>query len=286
MALPRCITLVGPSGSGITTVLKELESMGYDIIQPTLLETLQNDEQRTELHAYVPKIWDALDKGIPLEKLGEYARDLCREAQKCQGNITIFLQSELPTLTKRQEENRLKTRLSMEYNLPHQQALQIEQQVLQPFSEVAQIKLDTTHLSPILARRTISLLLNLRIPFETNSYEKLVDHVVSDFFRSFKDVSLIQEVLSQGDATRDFLNSQREYVKILEKEPILQSNRRISLVGEGSSLSSLQSAVWLLHKGYGLLLNTFRIPASDLRFTDITDAIVIICSNSGNTAEI
>ncbi|GAK55498.1 glucosamine--fructose-6-phosphate aminotransferase [isomerizing] [Candidatus Vecturithrix granuli] len=286
MALPRCITLVGPSGSGITTVLKELESMGYDIIQPTLLETLQDDEQRTDLHAYVPKIWDALDKGIPLEKLGEYARDLCREAQKCQGNITIFLQSELPTLTKRQEENRLKTRLSMEYNLPHQQALQIEQQVLQPFSEVAQIKLDTTHLSPILARRTISLLLNLRIPFETNSYEKLVDHVVSDFFRSFKDVALIQEILSQGDATRDFLNSQRDYVKNLDKERILQSNQRIFLVGEGSSLSSLQSAVWLLHKGYGLLLNTFRIPASDLRFTDITDAIVVICSNSGNTAEI
>jgi RNase adaptor protein for sRNA GlmZ degradation len=96
MALPRCITLVGPSGSGITTVLKELESMGYDIIQPTLLETLQDDEQRTELHAYVPKIWDALDKGIPLEKLGQYAKDLCREAQKCQGNFTIFLHSEIP----------------------------------------------------------------------------------------------------------------------------------------------------------------------------------------------
>jgi fructoselysine-6-P-deglycase FrlB-like protein len=33
-------------------------------------------------------------------------------------------------------------------------------------------------------------------------------------------------------------------------------------------------------------LNVFRIPASDLRFTDITDAVVLVCSNSGNTAEI
>ena len=260
--------------------------MGYDIIQPTLLETLQDDGQRTDLHAYIPKIWDALDKGIPLEKLGEYAKDLCREAQKCQGNITIFLHSELPTLTKRQEENRLKTRLSMEYNLPHQQALQIEQQVLQPFSEIAQIKLDTTRLSPILARRTINLLLSLRIPFETNSYEKLVDHVITDFFRSFKDVFLIQDILSQGEAARDFLNSQRDYTKALGKDRILQSNQRIFLVGEGSSLSSLQSAAWLLHKGYGVLLNTFRIPASDLRFTDISESIVVVCSNSGNTAEI
>ncbi len=72
----------------------------------------------------------------------------------------------------------------------------------------------------------------------------------------------------------------------MDKERILGSNQRIFLVGEGSSLSSLQSAAWLLHKGYGLLLNTFRIPASDLRFTDISDAIVVICSNSGNTAEI
>jgi len=42
----------------------------------------------------------------------------------------------------------------------------------------------------------------------------------------------------------------------------------------------------LLHKGYRQRLNVYRIPASDLRFTDITDAIVLVCSNSGNTAEI
>jgi fructoselysine-6-P-deglycase FrlB-like protein len=286
MALPRCITLVGPSGSGITTISKELESMGYDIIQPTLLETLKDDAKRTNLHAYIPKIWDALDQGVPLEKLGEYAEDLCQEAQKCHGNITIFLYSEIPILTKRQEESRLKTRLSMDYNLPHQQALQIEQKVLQAFSNVAQIKLDTTNMSPIHARRTVNLLLNLNIPFETNSYEKLVDHVVSDFFHSFKDVPLIQEILSQTDAVRDFLNSQHEYANALDSERIRQSNQTIFLIGEGSSLSSLQSAAWLLHKGYGQLLNVFRVPASDLRFTDITDAIVLVCSNSGNTAEI
>ena len=47
MALPRCITLVGPSGSGITTISKELESLGYDIIHPTLLENLKDDAGRT-----------------------------------------------------------------------------------------------------------------------------------------------------------------------------------------------------------------------------------------------
>ncbi len=286
MALPRCITLVGPSGSGITTISKELESMGYDIIQPTLLETLKDDAKRTDLHAYIPKIWEALDQGVALEKLGEYAKTLCQEAQKCQGNITIFLHSAIPMLTKRQEESRLKTRLSQEYNLPHQQALQIEQQVLQPFSEVAQIKLDTTNLNPIHARRTINLLLNLRIPFETNSYEKLVDHVVSDFFQSFKDVPLIQEILSQLDAARSFLNSQQLYYDALDSNRILTSNHSIFLIGEGSSLSALQSAAWLLHKGYRQILNVYRIPASDLRFTDITDAIALVCSNSGNTAEI
>lgn len=287
MVLPRCVTLVGPSGSGITTVSKELESMGYDIIHPAMLETFQDDTKRTDLHAYIPKIWEALDKGITPEKLGEYAENLCQEAQKCQGNITIFLHSAIPTLTKRQEESRLKTRLSMEYNLPHQQALQIEQDVLQPFSNIAQIKLDTTDMNPIHARRTVNLLLNLRLPFETNSYEKLVDHVVSDFFQSFKDVPVIQDILSQLDAVRDFLNSQHKYYDaLLDDERMQQSNHTVFLVGEGSSLSSLQSAAWLLHKGYGQLLNVFRIPASDLRFTNITDAIAVVCSNSGNTAEI
>lgn len=286
MALPRCITLVGPSGSGITTIAKELESMGYDIIQPTLLETLKDDAQRKDLHAYIPKIWDALDQGIAPEKLGEYAKTLCQEAQKCQGNITIFLHSAIPMLTKRQEESRLKTRLSLEYNLPHQQALQIEQQVLQPFSEIAQIKLDTTHLSPLHARRTINLLLNLRIPFETNSYEKLVDHLLSDFFGYFKDVPLTKEILSQLDAARAFLNNQRVYREALDAERIRASNHTIFLMGEGSSLSALNGAAWLLHKGYRQMLDVYRVPASDLRFTDITDAIVLICSNSGNTAEI
>ena len=260
--------------------------MGYDVIQPTLLETLKDDAKREDLHAYIPKIWDALDQGIALEKLGEYAKTLCQETQKCQGNITIFLHSAIPTLTKRQEENRLKTRLSQEYNLPHQQALQIEQQVLQPFSDVAQIKVDTTGMTPIHARRTINLLLNLRIPFETNSYEKLVDHVVADFFQSFKDIPLIQEILSQLDAARSFLNSQQLSHEALDAERILASNHSVFLTGEGSSLSALQGAAWLLHKGYRQMLNFYRVPASDLRFTDITDAIILVCSNSGNTAEI
>ncbi len=288
MALPRCITLVGPSGSGITTVSKELESMGYDIIHPALLETLQDDEKRTEPHAYLPKIWEALDQGIPLEKLGKYAEDLCQAAQKCQGNVTIFLHSEIPTLTKRQEESRLKTRLSLEYNLPHQQALQVEQKVLQAFSDVAQIKVDTTNMSPIHARRTVNLLLNLRFPFKTNSYERLVDHVNSDFFQSFQDVPLIQEICAQTQASTDFLNNQQAYAQALasKREDILQSNQTVFLVGEGSSLSALESAAWLLHKGYKHLLQVYRIPASDLRFTDITDAIVVLCSNSGNSAEI
>lgn len=286
MVLPRCITLVGPSGSGITTISKELENMGYNIIQPTLLETLRDDVKRTDLHAYVLKIWSMLDQGVALEKLGEYANTLCQETQKCQGNITIFLHSEIPMLMRRQEENRLKTRLLHKFNLPHQQALQIEQQILQPFSDVAQIKLDTTNLSPIIARRTVNLLLNLGIPFDTNSYEKLVDHVVSDFFPLFKDIPLIQEVLSQLDAARDFLNSQQFYYTALDSKRILKSNHMVFLVGEGSSLIALQSAAWMLHKGYKQMLNFYRIPASDLRFTDITNAIVLVCSNSGNTAEI
>ncbi len=286
MALPRCITLVGPSGSGITTIAKELESLGYDIIQPTLLETVQDDDNRTNLHAYIPKIWDVLDQGIPLEKLGEYAENLCRATQKCQGNITIFLRSDIPMLTKRQEEHRLKTRLSQQYNLPHQQALLIEQKVLQPFADIAQIKLDTTNMSPLHARRTVNLLLNLRLPFETNSYEKVVDHLASDFFQSFKDVPLIQEIIAQTDAARDFLNGQREYANAIPAEAVLQSNRSIFLVGEGSSLSALNSAAWLLHKGYRQILNVFRIPSADLRFTDVTNAIVMMCSNSGNSAEI
>ncbi len=286
MALPRSVTLVGPSGSGITTVTKELESMGYEVIQPALLEAIHDDAQRSQLHAYIPKIWEALDQGVPLEKLADYAENLCQEVQKCQGNITIFLYSAIPVLTKRQEESRLKTRLSQEYNLPHQQALQIEQQVLKPFSEIAQIKLDTTDLSPLQARRTVNLLLNLHFPFETNSYEKLVDHVVSDFFRSFADVPLIQDILSQLDATRDFLNLQQQYAEAIDAAKVTASNARIFLIGEGSSLSALQSAAWLLHKGYRQILNVQRIPSSDLRFTDISNGIVIMCSNSGNSAEI
>lgn len=286
MALPRCITLVGPSGSGITTIVKELESLGYDIIQPALLDTLKEDVNRTHLHAYVPKIWEALDQGVPLEKLGEYAENLCQEVQKCQGNITIFLHSAIPMLTKRQEESRLKTRLSQDYNLPHQQALQIEQKVLKPFSDIAQIKLDTTNLSPLHARRAVNLLLNLRMPFETNSYEKVLDHAISDFFRSFSDVPLLQDIQAQLDAVRHFLNAHQEYADAMPVEKVKTSNQRIFLMGEGSSLSALNSAAWLLHKGYGQLLNVYRIPSSDLRFTDITNAIVMMCSNSGNSAEI
>ena len=285
MALPRCITLVGPSGSGITTISKELESLGYEIIHPTL-DILKDDEQRTGLHAYIPKIWGALEEGVPLEKLGEYAEKLCQATQRCQGNITIFLHSEIHALTKRQEESRLKTRLSQDYNLPHQQALQIEQQMLEPFSEVAQIKLDTTDMAPLHARRSVNLLLNLRIPFKSNSYEKLVDHVVSDFFQSFKDVPLIQDIQAQVDAARAFVHSQKTYRDNLDADRIKESNQTVFLVGEGSSLTALNSAAWLLHKGYRQFTNVFRIPASDLRFTDITDAIVVICSNSGNTAEI
>ncbi len=260
--------------------------MGYDIIQPAMLDAFKDDEKRTGLHAYIPKIWEALDEGIAPDKLGEYAEKLCQEAQKCQGNITIFLHSAIPTLTKRQEESRLKTRLSMDYNLPHQQALQIEQNVLQPFADIAQIKLDTTEMSPLHARRTVNLLLTARLPFETNNYEKLLDHVVSDFFQSFQDVPLIQDIRSQAEAVRDFLNDQRQYAEALDDARLHQSNSTVFLVGEGSSLSSLHSAAWLLHKGYGQRTNVFRVPASDLRFTDITDAIVLVCSNSGNTAEI
>ena len=286
MALPRCITLIGPSGSGITTIAKELESLGYELIQPALLDSLKDDDKRTGLHAYIPKIWEALDHGVPLDQLGDYAERLCREVQKCQGNITIFLHSAIPMLTKRQEESRLKTRLSQDYNLPHQQALQIEQKMLKPFADIAQIKLDTTNLSPLHARRTVNLLLNLRIPFETNSYEKALDHAVSDFFRSFGDVPLLQEIQAQTDAARDFLNAHREYAEAIPVEKVKASNQRIFLLGEGSSLSALNSAAWLLHKGYGQLLNVYRIPSSDLRFSDIRDAIVIMCSNSGNSAEI
>ena len=285
MALPRCVTLVGPSGSGITTISKELESLGYEIIHPTL-ESLNDDEQRTGLHAYIPKIWTALDEGVELEKLGEYSENLCQATQRCRGNVTIFLHSEIHALTKRQEESRLKTRLSQDYNLPHQQALRIEQEMLRPFSEVAQISLDTTDMAPLHARRSINLLLNLRIPFKSSSYEKLLDHAVSDFFQSFKDVPLIQEIQAQLDAARDFLHSQQSYRKNLDAEKIAASNQTVFLVGEGSSLTALASAAWLLHKGYRQFTNVFRIPASDLRFTDISDAVVLICSNSGNTAEI
>ncbi|PID56337.1 hypothetical protein CSB45_11660 [candidate division KSB3 bacterium] len=285
MALPRCVTLIGPSGSGITTISKELESLGYEIIHPTL-ESLQKDEQRPGLHAYIPKIWAALDEGIRLEKLGEYAETLCQATQRCRGNVTIFLHAEIHVLTKRQEESRLKTRLSQDYNLPHQQALQIEQQMLRPFSEVAQISLDTTNMPPLQARRSVNLLLNLRMPFKSNSYEKLLDHAVSDFFESFKDVPLIQEIQSQLDAARSFLHSQQHYLSSFNAKQIQESSQTVFLIGEGSSLTALNSAAWLLHKGYRQFTNVFRIPASDLRFTDISNAIVLICSNSGNSAEI
>ena len=97
---------------------------------------------------------------------------------------------------------------------------------------------------------------------------------------------LIQEILSQLDAARAFLNNQQLYHDALDAERIRASNQTVFLIGEGSSLSALHGAAWLLHKGYRQMLNVYRIPASDLRFTDITDAIVLVCSNSGNTAEI
>ncbi len=286
MSLPRSITLAGPSGSGITTISKELESMGYDIIHPTLLETLEQDDELKGPHVYIPKIWDALDQGVPLKDLGGYAQTLCDKIQKCRGNIIIFLYADIPVLTKRQEENRLKTRLSQEYNLPHQQALQIEQQVLTPFSDVAQIKLDTTKMSPILARRTVNLLLSLQIPFEAHSYEQLVDHVVSDFFRFFNDTPVIREILSQQKAARDFINDRGTCEALFDESQIKRSSQKVFLTGEGSSLVALNSAAWLLHKGYGQLINFYCIPASDLRFTNLSDSIVLVCSNSGDTSEI
>jgi len=144
----RLLIISGRSGSGKTSALHLLEDEGFTCIDnlpvnllPALIEqivaTASDDIQRFAIGI------DARNINSDLSKLGELIASAPIERENCQ---VVFLDSSREVLLKRFSETRRRHPLSDEF-IGLNEAIAKEKTILAPMAAVADVTIDTSHLS-------------------------------------------------------------------------------------------------------------------------------------------
>ena len=151
--MSNMITLIiisGRSGSGKSTALHVLEDMGYyciDNLPVTLLEPLIERLSREQKITHLALGIDARNLAGDLSLFPDiYQRLDAPRMKSAMLPTVIYLDAASPTLVKRFSETRRKHPLSDD-NRDLRESLELETQLLDPISNLASLKIDTTSLT-------------------------------------------------------------------------------------------------------------------------------------------
>jgi len=144
----KLIIISGRSGSGKSTALHVLEDAGYNCIDnlpvgllPALIHNaLRNPEQRAQRMAVSI---DARNSAADLKRFPEILLSLDRMDLDCE---VVYLDALGPTLVKRFSETRRRHPLTSE-RVDLRQAIEAERELLSSIADLADLKVDTTHLT-------------------------------------------------------------------------------------------------------------------------------------------
>lgn len=144
----KLVVISGRSGSGKTTALHVLEDIGYycvDNLPVTLLKNLI-DQLATQSSPPISEVAigvDARNSVMQLEKLPTVLRELSADNVESQ---IIYLDADTQTLIKRFSETRRKHPISNDKNTLRE-AIERENNLLNPVSSSADLIIDTSHLT-------------------------------------------------------------------------------------------------------------------------------------------
>jgi len=151
----KLIIISGRSGSGKSTALKSLEDAGYNcidnfpvnLLQSLIHNALRDPVQKTSNMAVCI---DARNR--ELERFPEILLSLDRMDVDCQ---VVYLDASSPALVKRFSETRRRHPLT-DLNTDLRQAIDAEMEVLESIADLADLTMDTTHVSEVELRDLIT----------------------------------------------------------------------------------------------------------------------------------
>jgi len=154
----KLVIISGRSGSGKSTALQALEDIGFYCIDnlpalllPDLVEQMCQDPDHPE------KIAVSIDARNLSSNLSQFPAVIEKLREEHWAHYEVmFLDSAEDVLIKRYSSTRRKHPLSDEH-LSLQQSIQAESKLLEPIALIADVRLDTTHLSLYELRDTVKL---------------------------------------------------------------------------------------------------------------------------------
>ncbi len=154
----RLIIVSGRSGSGKSTALDVLEDHGFYCIDNLPAGLLPELAERTLLHTELlePKVAVSIDaRNLPsqLQRFPELLVEARNRHIKCD---VLYLDAEHDTLLKRFSETRRRHPLTND-NRSLAEAIKDEEALLAPIADLADLKIDTTHLNLYQLRDSIKL---------------------------------------------------------------------------------------------------------------------------------
>jgi UPF0042 nucleotide-binding protein len=144
----RLVIVSGLSGSGKSVALHMLEDLDYycvDNIPAGLLPMFISHTVRSDVSTYrrTGVGVDARNRAAEIASVPELVRELKRSGLQCE---VLFLRADQETLLKRYSETRRRHPLSRD-GLGLAEALEVEQQILEPIADAADLIIDTSRLS-------------------------------------------------------------------------------------------------------------------------------------------
>lgn len=154
----RLIIVSGRSGSGKSTALDVLEDHGFYCIDNLPAGLLPELAERTLLHTELlePKVAVSIDaRNLPsqLQRFPELLAEARNRHIKCD---VLYLDAEHDTLLKRFSETRRRHPLTND-NRSLAEAIRDEESLLAPIADLADLKIDTTHLNLYQLRDSLKL---------------------------------------------------------------------------------------------------------------------------------
>ncbi|WP_017937168.1 RNase adapter RapZ [Zestomonas thermotolerans] len=154
----RLIIVSGRSGSGKSTALDVLEDNGFYCIDNLPAALLPELAERALLHTELlePQVAVSVDaRNLPsqLKRFPELLSEVRARHINCD---VLYLDADAETLLKRFSETRRRHPLTNE-SRPLAEAIEDETQLLAPIADLADLKIDTTHLNLYQLRDTIKL---------------------------------------------------------------------------------------------------------------------------------
>lgn len=152
----QLVIISGRSGSGKSAALHALEDMGYyaiDNLPASLLSSLADQAREEESLNRVAVSIDARNLASDLQDFPDTLHSLIQAGVDCH---LIYLHASDKTLIERFSATRRRHPLTRDGHLSLREAMQQEQQLLEPLASLARLTLDTTRLSVHELRGTIA----------------------------------------------------------------------------------------------------------------------------------